>query len=65
MDFRGAAKGPGARLRPIKGREGLGLGGSNVWMWKGYNSKNLTGKPLGDPYTLPSSTDGETETQRK
>lgn len=65
MDFRGAAKGPGARPRPVKGREDLWLGGSGVWMWKGYNSKNPTDKALGDPYTLPSSTDGETETQRK
>lgn len=42
-----------------------GLKGCGVGMRKRENSKNLTGEVLGNPYTLPSSTDGETETQRK
>lgn len=41
------------------------LGRCGVGMQKGKNSKNLTGEVLGDSHTLLSSTDRETETQRK
>ena len=43
----------------------FGLGGCGVGMHKDKNSKNLIDEVLGDPHTLLSSTDGETETQRK
>lgn len=41
------------------------LGECGAGMQKCKNSKNLIGKVLGDPHTSLSSTDGETETQRK